>query len=267
MGPSIEWSRRSSKDSEERAMTVTTEKLEASKKLARDYIDQVFNQHNPAKAADFVTGDVVWHGGALGDITGPENLAGLLGSFIGALPDLYAAEQDIIAENDLVVVRHRGHSCGGQAGLAEPGFDLVLARGWRCRPAEIRRILRPSVVPALPVRANYGGTMDDPEVVAAIAAGELDGLAAALDKYAASLYEYCYSMAPEIAADAVQDTFVIAWSNLGGLRDPGKLHSWLQAVASNECFRRTLDSNVTDVHAAHAGFPPQVTSSPKTTLP
>jgi steroid delta-isomerase-like uncharacterized protein len=87
------------------AMTVTTEKLEASKKLARDYIDQVFNQHNPAKAADFVTGDVVWHGGALGDITGAENLAGLLGSFIGALPDLRAAERDIIAENDLVVVR------------------------------------------------------------------------------------------------------------------------------------------------------------------
>jgi steroid delta-isomerase-like uncharacterized protein len=91
--------------SEEMAMTVTTEKLEASKKLARDYIDQVFNQHNPVKAADFVTGDVVWHGGALGDITGAENLAGLLGSFIGALPDLRAAEQDIIAENDLVVVR------------------------------------------------------------------------------------------------------------------------------------------------------------------
>src|SRR4029077_15551919 len=86
-------------------MAVTTEQLEANKKLARDYIDQVFNQHNPGKAADFVTGDVVWHGGGLGDIAGPQNLAGLLGSFIGALPDLHAAEQDIIAENDLVVVR------------------------------------------------------------------------------------------------------------------------------------------------------------------
>src|SRR4029077_7762823 len=83
-----------SKDSEERAMTATTDKLEANKKLARDYIDQVFNQHNPGKAADFVTGDVVWHGGGLGDIAGPDNLAGLLGSFIGALPDLHAAEQD-----------------------------------------------------------------------------------------------------------------------------------------------------------------------------
>jgi predicted ester cyclase len=86
-------------------MAVTTEQIEANKKLARDYIDQVFNQHNPAKAADFVSGDVVWHGGGLGDIAGPDNLAGLLESFIGALPDLYAAEQDIIAENDLVLVR------------------------------------------------------------------------------------------------------------------------------------------------------------------
>jgi steroid delta-isomerase-like uncharacterized protein len=81
------------------------EQLEANKKLARDYIDQVFNRHDPAKAADFVTDDVIWHGGALGTITGSNNLVGLLQAFIGALPDLYAAEQDAVAENDLVVVR------------------------------------------------------------------------------------------------------------------------------------------------------------------
>ena len=86
-------------------MAATTGQLEANKKLARDYIDQVFNQHHPAKAADFVTSDVVWHGGSLGDIAGADNLAGLLESFLGALPDLYAAEQDIVAENDTVLVR------------------------------------------------------------------------------------------------------------------------------------------------------------------
>jgi hypothetical protein len=48
----------------------STEQLEANKKLAREYIEQVFNQHNPAKAADFATADVVWHGGGLGDIAG-----------------------------------------------------------------------------------------------------------------------------------------------------------------------------------------------------
>jgi hypothetical protein len=57
-------------------MAVTTEQLEANKKLARDYIDQVFNRHSPATAAGFVTGDVVWHGGSLGDIAGADNLAG-----------------------------------------------------------------------------------------------------------------------------------------------------------------------------------------------
>ena len=85
-------------------MTVSGQ-LEANKKVARDYIDQVFNRHNPGRASDFVTSDVVRHGGGLGDIAGVENLVGLLGSFIGALPDLYAAEQDIVAENDLVLVR------------------------------------------------------------------------------------------------------------------------------------------------------------------
>src|SRR5260370_25914857 len=79
--------------------------LEANKKIARDYIDQVFNQRNPGKAVDFVTDDVLWHGNSLGDIVGADNLAALLNSFIGALPDLHAAEQDIVVENDLVVIR------------------------------------------------------------------------------------------------------------------------------------------------------------------
>ena len=83
-----------------------------------DYIDQVFNQHNPSKAANFVTGNVVWHGNSLGDIAGAENLAGLLGSFIGALPDLFAAEQDITAENNLVhgPARRDRHGQGKPAG-------------------------------------------------------------------------------------------------------------------------------------------------------
>jgi steroid delta-isomerase-like uncharacterized protein len=74
-------------------------------KLTREYIELVFNQHKPGQAADLATRDVVWHGGGLGDGTGVEGAVGLLESFIGALPDLYAAEQNIVAENDLVVVR------------------------------------------------------------------------------------------------------------------------------------------------------------------
>ena len=82
--------------------------------------------------------------------------------------------------------------------------------------------------------------MEDPEVVAAIVAGDPAGLAEAYDKYAAPLHSYCRSMLrePADAADAVQDTFLVAAAKLHSLRDPGKLRAWLYAVARNECLRR-----------------------------
>jgi len=82
--------------------------------------------------------------------------------------------------------------------------------------------------------------MRDREIVAAIVAGDPAGLAAAYDTYAAVLHGYCRSLLaePADAADAVQDTFVIAVAKLGGLRDPGRLRPWLYAVARNECHRR-----------------------------
>lgn len=87
---------------------------------------------------------------------------------------------------------------------------------------------------------HYGSDVRDSEVVAAIVAGDPAGLAEAYDKYAAPLYTYCRTILrePADAADAVQDTFVIAASRLSGLRDPQRLQSWLYAVARNECHRR-----------------------------
>jgi len=82
--------------------------------------------------------------------------------------------------------------------------------------------------------------MRDSEVVAAIVAGDPEGLAEAYDRYASPLYTYCRSLLrePADAADAVQDTFVIAASGLAGLRDRNRLRPWLYAVARNECHRR-----------------------------
>ena len=90
-------------------------------------------------------------------------------------------------------------------------------------------------------------SMQDREVVAAIVAGDPDGIAEAYDKYAMPLYSYCRSLLrePADAADAVQDTFLIATSKLGGLRDPGKLRSWLYAVARNECYRKLRSGEAT----------------------
>jgi RNA polymerase sigma factor (sigma-70 family) len=82
--------------------------------------------------------------------------------------------------------------------------------------------------------------MEDPEVVAAIVAGDPAGLAEAYDRYAMPLYSYCRSLLrePADAADAVQDTFLVATAKLRDLRDRAKLRSWLYAVARNECLRR-----------------------------
>ena len=86
--------------------------------LARDYVRVVFNGHQPDRAGDYCTDDVVWHGNSLGEVSGVENLTALLTAFLGALPDLVAEEQDVIASDDLVVVRlivtatHRGDLLG-----------------------------------------------------------------------------------------------------------------------------------------------------------
>jgi DNA-directed RNA polymerase specialized sigma24 family protein len=89
--------------------------------------------------------------------------------------------------------------------------------------------------------------MQDQEVVAAIVAGDPDGIAEAYDRYAAPLYAYCSFMlpGPDDAAAAVRDTFLIAISRLEGLRDPGRLGSWLYAVTRSECLRRRSAAGIT----------------------
>jgi len=88
--------------------------------------------------------------------------------------------------------------------------------------------------------------MDDREIVPAIVTGDLGGLAAAYDEHAESLYGYCRWMLaePEDAADAVENTFVIAAGRLDRLRDPRKLRPWLYAVARNECHSQLRASEV-----------------------
>jgi predicted ester cyclase len=86
--------------------------------VAREYCEVVFNHHHPERAAEYCTPGVVWHGNTLGTISGIENLNALLTVFLGALPDLIAEEQDMIASEDLVVMRllvtatHKGDLLG-----------------------------------------------------------------------------------------------------------------------------------------------------------
>jgi DNA-directed RNA polymerase specialized sigma24 family protein len=98
--------------------------------------------------------------------------------------------------------------------------------------------------------------MSDSELVAAIAARDAAALAVAYDQHAAALHAYSRSLLadPADAADTVQDTFIVAASKLGELRDPSRLRPWLFAVARNEC-----------CPLAAARFPPTRSPSPPPT--
>jgi len=98
--------------------------------------------------------------------------------------------------------------------------------------------------------------MHDCDVVAAIVAGDADGIAEAYDRYAASLYAYGHWLLPgPEAAEVVQDIFLIAVSRLDGLRDPDRLDAWLHAVARNECLRRLGAGGPAGVAGAAAAVP------------
>jgi len=72
----------------------------------REYTQRVFNEHSPDLASEYLALEVKWHGGLLGTVEGLTNVTEMLRGFIGALPDLHAAEQDVVAADDTVAVRY-----------------------------------------------------------------------------------------------------------------------------------------------------------------
>ena len=79
--------------------------IEQKVATAREFVTRVFNEHQPERASEYFTADAVWHGGSLGTIAGRDNVVNLLRVFIGALADLNAVEQAVIASGDLVAMR------------------------------------------------------------------------------------------------------------------------------------------------------------------
>jgi RNA polymerase sigma factor (sigma-70 family) len=80
----------------------------------------------------------------------------------------------------------------------------------------------------------------DTDLVAGVLAGDQDAFAAVYDRYADRLHDFCHSVLRDRdeAADAVQDTFVLAAQRLAQLNDPERLRPWLYAVARSVALRR-----------------------------
>lgn len=72
--------------------------------------------------------------------------------------------------------------------------------------------------------------------VAQAAAGDVDALAqiVALHQDDMSRIAFVICGDVELAQDAVQSAWPLAWRKLGSVRDPDRLRSWLMSVAANE---------------------------------
>jgi predicted ester cyclase len=91
--------------------------------IVREYTERVFNQHNLDLTSKYLAPEVRWHGQTLGTVEGLDNVTNVLRGLIGALPDLHAEEQDIVAADETVAVRFvvTGTHEGNLLGLAPTG--------------------------------------------------------------------------------------------------------------------------------------------------
>ncbi|MFC7244143.1 sigma-70 family RNA polymerase sigma factor [Catellatospora aurea] len=82
--------------------------------------------------------------------------------------------------------------------------------------------------------------MDDSTLAVALADGDPAALDAAYRRYADRLVAYAATIvgAPDAAADAVHDAFLLAGRNAAGLRDPAALRPWLYAITRNVALRQ-----------------------------
>jgi RNA polymerase sigma-70 factor (ECF subfamily) len=104
---------------------------------------------------------------------------------------------------------------------------------------------------------------EDPELLAAVAAGDMGALRLLYDRHApwlsARLTRRCNS--PEMVADVLQDTFVALWKGAEGWRGDGEVAAWLWGIAIRRLVsrlrgrRETLVLPLEEVAAARAPEP------------
>jgi RNA polymerase sigma factor (sigma-70 family) len=82
--------------------------------------------------------------------------------------------------------------------------------------------------------------LSDGDLVRSAADGDRHAFAEIYDRYADRLYDFCVGLVGDrdAAADCVQDTFCVAATDLGGLREPDKLRPWLYSIARHHAMRR-----------------------------
>jgi RNA polymerase sigma factor (sigma-70 family) len=100
----------------------------------------------------------------------------------------------------------------------------------------------------------------DEDLVAACLRGEQEAWSVLVDKYKNLVYSVPvkYRMSAEDAADIFQSVWTELYQELGKLRNPGALRSWLVTVATHKCYHATRKSRkIESVSEAEADVPDQ----------
>lgn len=95
-------------------------------------------------------------------------------------------------------------------------------------------------------------------VVARAAAGDVDALATIVGAHHDDMARISYLITRDgdLAQDAVQSAWPIAWRKLASLREPERLRPWLMAIAANEArqlVRRQRRDVITEITTADVG--------------
>ena len=79
--------------------------------------------------------------------------------------------------------------------------------------------------------------MDDPEIIAAVRAGDSDDFAALVERYQRTLYYFVVGKVVDDteAKDIVQKSFVAAFQNLDDFRLGESFFAWMKGIALNHC--------------------------------
>ena len=95
------------------------------------------------------------------------------------------------------------------------------------------------------VETEVGPEHDTQQLLVARALrGDREAFDDIFDQYSRVMHRTAYRIVkdPDIAEDAVQDAFILAWQRLPSLRESGALRSWLLRIVVNQCisFKRRL---------------------------
>ena len=107
-------------------------------------------------------------------------------------------------------------------------------------------------------------TIEDREgVLVRAARGEIDALAEIVARHQADMARVCAVICDDadVADDAVQSAWPIAWRRLDSLRDPSRLRPWLISIAANQARqlqRRERRRRVVEIHLLPSRSTPEV---------